>query len=209
MELGRVLSEFKFAYSILLIAFDLEEEQLLGSFSFVNEGGLMPEDSVIGYINMDMIGYTRSDVNTQLIPDNFDKDFPVAYEFVKRNEFRGDFVVEISNKRSRHLVEAFERAAQEFVPNLKFTRLEVAGNGESTRDLRFSDHSSFWDAGYSAISLGDGANTRNPHYHSSEDKLLDLDYVFMQNIAKAVFFSTLDLAKVQEQKTVCVLLNQQ
>ena len=203
LEIARILSRYEPETSIVFIAFDLEEEQMLGSEAFVNFGGIQPTDSIIGYINMDMIGYRRLDKNTQLIPDDFEKIFPKAYKYVKLNQFRGDFMVKISNIKSSILSQAYEHAAATYVPELKIVSVEVEGNGERTGDLRFSDHSSFWDAGISAISLGDGANTRNPHYHSSEDKLDDLDFEFIGLITKATTAAVAEIANISRTETVC------
>jgi hypothetical protein len=40
----------------------------------------------------------------------------------------------------------------------------------------FSDHSSFWDFGYSAFMITDTAFYRNPHYHTAGDEADTLDY---------------------------------
>jgi hypothetical protein len=203
LEISRVLSAYSFEASIVFVAFDLEEDESVGSYAFVNFGGLHPTDSVIGCINMDMIGYRRLDKNTQTIPDNFERLFSKAYEQVKRNQFRGDFMVKISNVQSSSLSQTYDDVVATYVPTLKVISLEVEGNGEKTKDLRVSDHSSFWDAGIPAISLGDGANTRNPHYHSTEDKLDDVDFDFLYLITKATAGTVAEIAKIRSVETLC------
>ena len=57
---------------------------------------------------------------------------------------------------------------------------------ESIRDIRRSDHSSYWDAGYPALMLTDTSYLRNPHYHEPTDTPATLDYDRMAEVAIGV-----------------------
>ena len=49
-------------------------------------------------------------------------------------------------------------------------------------DVRLSDHSSFWDAGYPALMITDTSFYRNPHYHRPTDTPDTLDYPFLAKV---------------------------
>ena len=59
-------------------------------------------------------------------------------------------------------------------------------NGWLVPDTRLSDNASFWDEGYPALLLTDGAETRNPNYHTASDTLATLDLAFATDVARAV-----------------------
>jgi hypothetical protein len=54
--------------------------------------------------------------------------------------------------------------------------LPVPFQGRQLPDVRLSDHSPFWDAGYNAVMLTDTSFMRNPYYHQSSDTL-DLPFL--------------------------------
>jgi hypothetical protein len=54
--------------------------------------------------------------------------------------------------------------------------LPVPFQGRQLPDVRLSDHSPFWDAGFNAVMLTDTSFMRNPHYHQSSDTL-DLPFL--------------------------------
>ena len=49
-----------------------------------------------------------------------------------------------------------------------------------------SDHAWFWFKGIPALMITDGAEFRNPYYHSPEDKSEYLDFGFMRKVVQAV-----------------------
>ena len=207
LELIRIMAPMEFEHTLVFVGLDLEEEGHMGSEAFVDDGGVRGKDEVIGYINFDMIGYYSEAEGSQLVPMVFEQQFPEVTKAVQADGSRGDFVVNIANTRSAHLAEAFEEATRQSVPGLKVHTLTVEGNGKQLSDLRGGDHSSFWDGGYPAISIGDGADTRNPHYHSSEDKLEDLNFEFMTDVTKAALATVIQLAKPLQIRRECKTLD--
>jgi hypothetical protein len=85
---------------------------------------------------------------------------------------RGDFIGFIGNLGSRGLVResigAFRRHAR--FPS------EGAALPQGVEGVAWSDHWSFWQAGYPAIMVTDTAFLRYPHYHSPQDTPDRLDY---------------------------------
>ena len=51
----------------------------------------------------------------------------------------------------------------------------------------FSDHSSYWDAGFSAVMVTDTAFYRNPHYHRAGDTAERLDALAMAKVVQGIF----------------------
>lgn len=59
----------------------------------------------------------------------------------------------------------------------------------------FSDHQSYWNAGYSAVMITDTAFFRNRNYHSAEDTAEKLDYKRMAMVVEGVHAAVRELAK--------------
>jgi hypothetical protein len=51
----------------------------------------------------------------------------------------------------------------------------------------FSDHSSYWDEGFTAVMITDTAFYRNPNYHQAGDTVDTLDYVRMAQVVQGIF----------------------
>ena len=71
----------------------------------------------------------------------------------------------------------------------------VAGTGIATPDLLRSDHAPFWTSGIPALMLTDGADYRNPHYHTPGDTIGTLNSQFLYRNIKAVISTLATLAK--------------
>jgi len=209
MEAARILSKYNFKRTIKFICFDLEELGFLGSKLYVFGGGIQPMDSVIAAVNYDMIGFYSSTPNSQYIPEGFDYLFPNAYKKVSENEFRGDFVLTTANSTSSALNNTFSMSSSKYVPELSIVPLNIPGNGFNIGTLAESDHAMFWAADYPSILVGDGANTRNPHYHSPTDEMHLLNYEFMANIVKATIATVANLGEIQHTsiKKISIAVN--
>lgn len=194
LEAAAVLSDFHFSNSLRYINFDLEEEGLIGSIHHVLSR-VEPWEDYAGLLNMEMIGYKDDAPNTQSLPAGFNILFPAAYQAVASDSFRGNFLTNVANTASDPLRLAFDSCAAAYVPDLRVISLAVAGNGIIAPDLRRSDHAPFWDGGYQALMLTDGANLRNPYYHTAGDTLGTLDLSFLVQNVKAV---TATLAKMAQ-----------
>ncbi|MFK7922579.1 MAG: M28 family peptidase [Bacteroidia bacterium] len=194
LEAARVLSPYLSENSIRYLAFDLEEDGLLGSFAYVNNGGLPAGDNVLGVLNLEMIGYYDTAPNTQTFPAGFNLLFPAVYNAVAADSFRGNFITNIANQASNTLMNAFENAANQYVPNLKVVSAAVPGNGQIAPDLRRSDHAIFWDAGIPALMLTDASEFRNPYYHTVNDTIGNLNMTFIRRVVQANVATLANLA---------------
>ena len=195
IEVARILSQVPCRKSIRYIGFAFEEQGLVGSNEYVNKGGIKSWEKIAGVLNMEMIGYFSNKINSQTVPAGFDLLFPAATADIAAQLYRGNFLIVAGNTASQPLITAFETAADTYVPELRTVSLAVPGNGQIAPDLRRSDHSRFWDAGYQALMLTDGAETRNKNYHTAKDVVDSLDLNFLSNNIRAVLATTVTLAE--------------
>jgi len=193
LEIARVLAPLQLTSAVEFIGFDLEEQSLLGSEAFV-PGGIQPDEKIAGVFNMDMIGYFSNQPFSQTLPQGFDIIFPDLYAELVANDFRANFIISTANTNSNSLLFLFDSMATQYVPDLLVGNISVPGNGTIIADSRRSDHAAFWDAGYKALHLSDGAETRNPYYHGPADTIGTLNFTFMHQITQAVAASLLHLS---------------
>lgn len=85
---------------------------------------------------------------------------------------RGNFVAFVGNLGSRRLVRAVVRAFREHAT----VRSEGAALPEFVAGVGWSDHESFWRAGYPALMVTDTAVYRDPNYHTARDLPDAIDY---------------------------------
>lgn len=195
IEVARILSQVPCRKSLRYIGFAFEEQGLIGSNEYVNKGGIKPWEKIAGVLNMEMIGYFSNKTNSQTVPAGFDLLFPAATADIAAQLYRGNFLIVTGNTASQPLINTFVDAADTYVPELRTVSLAVPGNGQIAPDLRRSDHSRFWDAGYQALMLTDGAETRNKNYHTSKDVIDSLSLTFLTNNIRAVLATAATLAE--------------
>ena len=190
LEVARVLAKTSLASTVRFIAFDNEENELLGSSQYAkslhNNGA-----KVIGMISLEMIAYTCKNCQTPFsdIPEKQCLD--VEPENIKA----GNFIGIIANSDSANMVAAFKNSAASFVSTLDIVSAVVGGNGNCFPSTRRSDHAPFWDQGYPALMITDTANFRNPNYHKSSDTLDTLDLDFATKVVKATLATVVTTVK--------------
>lgn len=209
LEIARILSQYNVSSSVNFIAFDLEEEGFLGSKQYVHHGGIGEGEQIEGVINFDMIAYYSNKPNSQHVPDDFDVLFPDVYQTLIKNDFKGDFVVNVANSKSDSLKMTFERCARKYVSELKVISLVAHGDGYYTPNLALSDHAVFWQANYRALHIGDGGESRNIYLNSSKDVMQNLNFTFMRNVVQATLATIAELAQVTHSTSSYCKLSQQ
>jgi len=195
LEAARVLSNYGFDKTIRFIGFDLEEEGLAGSTEYTGSGILLNEDTE-GVFNLEMIGYYDNSPNSQVFPVAFGTLFPEAQALVAADSFRGNFITNVSFEPMTAIGDAFHNASNTYVPDLKVIDLKHP-SGLIIPDLFRSDHASFWLVGISALMITDGANFRNPFYHTPADTKDKLDIDFFTNVVKATIATVAEMAGVR------------
>ena len=150
----RPLLDSATACCLQLVAYDLEEYGMIGSLIHARELKRTGQ-AVRGMISLEMLGYTDSRPGSQHIPDPIRHLYPDV----------GDFIGVCSNDDSLALLQTVAEGMKT-VPGLPVQCLAVPERGMAIMDVRLSDHSSFWDAGFPALMVTDTSFYRNPHYHS-------------------------------------------
>lgn len=194
LAVAQAFSNYHFLNNINFIGFDLEEVGLIGSQQYV-QTGILPQETIGGVLNLEMIGYYDEAPNTQQFPAGFNLLFPAAYNAVVADSLRGNFITNVANVASNPLKTAFDSCAAVYVPSLKVISIAVPGNGQIAPDLRRSDHSRFWDANIQALMLTNSSEFRNTRYHTPADSAQTLNYTFMQAVVKATAATLAQLAK--------------
>ncbi len=202
LEAMRVLSGYRFKKTIKFIGFDLEEAGLVGSTRYVQQG-IQPGEDIAGMLDFEMIGYYSEAENSQTFPAGFNLLYPTVYNEVAAEGFRGNFITNVGEvNNSVPLMDAFSNAAAAYVPELKVKSIAAPAAWQTfTPDLGRSDHAPFWVAGIPALMLTDGANFRNPNYHTPNDTLGSLNFTFMANVVKAAVATLAELAEIQHATT--------
>jgi Zn-dependent M28 family amino/carboxypeptidase len=144
-----------------------------------------------------MIGYYSEKPNTQIIPDGFDQIFPSVVADLAKDGNKGNFVISTSDARSQQFGERFVSIANKYVPALKVVSLLAVIDGQLIEALASSDHAAFWENGYQALHIGDGANTRNLYMHSKDDTISLINYEFASKIVKATIANIAEFASVR------------
>jgi Zn-dependent M28 family amino/carboxypeptidase len=180
LQVARQVRAMKLTRPVRFIAFNLEEENLLGSFAYT---ALLRKnrEAIHGAIVLECVGYASHQHNSQKIPPGV----PIAVPTT------GNFLAVIGNERSRDLTGSITQVMKSHLP---IVPLVVPDNGEKLPDTRRSDHTSFWERSFPAVMLTDTANFRNPHYHRSTDTLDTLSLDFIASVADGVTAAVMALA---------------
>ncbi|MFK8054831.1 MAG: M28 family peptidase [Saprospiraceae bacterium] len=204
LEAARVLAPYRFEKSLRFLGFDLEEAGLLGSVYFA-DNGLLGSEVVKGVFNMEMIGYYTDAPNSQTLPAGFEILYPDVQAALIADEFRGNYITNIGDQNSAALIAAYDAAAAQYVPGLKTVSFAAPAAWQSvTPDLGRSDHAPFWVQNIPALMLTDGANFRNPNYHTANDLVSTLDFTFMSNVVKALVGAVAEEAGVQHSTVATI-----
>ena len=165
LELAQEVANQPLKYPVRLVAFDLEEYGLLGSFAYAAQ--LKQEKQQLRLmISLEMLGYKDSSPNSQRYPADVLNYFYPS---------QGDFIALVGNLITIPDLIRFKQAIK---PHLPCQWLPVPNNGKLIQGTGFSDHSPFWLQGYKAIIVTDTAFLRNPHYHKPSDTITTLDPEF-------------------------------
>lgn len=149
LELASTLSQYTFGSTIRFIAFNAEEDGMLGSTDYVNNVVLANNENIVGMINLDMI-----------LRPGWDDDpcEPADLDITTDNSAYGQAW---ANK--------FIAAAGEYAPSLL-----IDSGGINTANFTASDQGSFITAGFAALMASENIATEiwggsNAYYHSAED----------------------------------------
>ena len=103
----------------------------------------------------------------------------------------GDFIALVANNDAAHLLPVLGR---DMGTDVCTKVLPVPLRGEQMPEVRLSDHSPFWDAGYNAVMVTETSFMRNPHYHQPTDTIEALDLPFLMAVINGLEFAIGKLA---------------
>jgi Zn-dependent M28 family amino/carboxypeptidase len=159
------------------VAFNREEEHLLGSSDFV--ASYLPRASFrVRCIHvLEMVGYAKGTPGSQQVPTGL----PIELSDV------GNFMGLLADAHSGKQMDLAAMQARTYVPELPVTGLEVERGFEKLFPvLARSDHVPFWAAKIPGLMWTDTAEFRNPNYHRSTDTSGTLDYDFLRRVTQVL-----------------------
>jgi hypothetical protein len=147
LEAARIMSQYQFESTIRFIAFNAEEDGLLGSKDYVDNHVLPNGENIVGMINLDLILRPGSDVNPQTVID-------------------AELEARRTHKSSWDWAGAYRQAAIDYVPSLVVDETIISG-------VSSSDNDSFLEAGFPAFLVIENSDPdwdeANPYIHDYED----------------------------------------
>jgi len=159
--------------SVGFVAFNAEEDGMLGSQDFVDRG--LAELQVRARLVhvLEMVGFCSRRPGSQTVPGGIPIRRPDA----------GDFLGLLANRKSRRELDGVIAAGASLGPPVVGLKLHL-GLERFFPVLHRSDHAPFWRAGIPALLWTDTAEFRNPNYHRATDLPDTLDYAFMRSVAE-------------------------
>jgi Zn-dependent M28 family amino/carboxypeptidase len=169
LELARIFATEPARHPLRLVAFDLEEYNLLGSSYYANELRQQRQPLRL-MISLEMLGYCDSSPGSQ--------QYPPGLSFFYPSE--GNFIALIGNLPTVPDLIHLSRNVRSVGISCQW--LLVGMRGLILPDARRSDHAPFWDNGYRAILVTDTAYLRNPHHHKPSDTINTLNLKFLTQV---------------------------
>lgn len=185
LELGRLLGKASLPMRVELVAYSTEEPPYFATphmGSAVHAAALAKAGAgVRAMISLEMIGYFSDEPGSQGYP------VPLLKLYYPG---RGDFITVVGSPRGAALTRRVKKAmsggplpvysitAPAFVPGIDY-----------------SDHASYWEAGFPAVMINDTAFYRNKLYHKPGDTADRLDYKRMAQVVDGALAAVLSLAR--------------
>lgn len=138
------------------------------------------EENIVVMFSLETIGYYSDEENSQAYP------FPLGFVYPST----GNFITFVGNVGSRALV---RDSISSFRKHAKFPSEGGALPGYLP-GVGWSDHWSFWKAGYQGVMVTDTAPFRYPHYHKLSDTPDKLNYERMAVVVEGLTQVVTDLA---------------
>ena len=172
LELARMLAGTTLSRTVRFVAFANEEAPFfygdeMGSNLYAARAQAQGE-RIEAMLSLETVGYYTDQPGSQQYPFPFSLFYPDT----------GNFIGFVGNLSSRPLV---RKAVAVFRASTAFPSEGVAAPS-GIEGVHWSDHWSFWEAGYPAIMVTDTAPFRYPYYHEASDTPQQLDYSGMARV---------------------------
>jgi Zn-dependent M28 family amino/carboxypeptidase len=163
------------ARTIKFVAFTNEEyfqaRDFMGSYQYAREARRRGEN-IVAMFSLETIGYYSDAPGSQHYPEPLSRFYPTT----------GNFIGFVGNLESQSLV---RRAIRIFRDTTPFPSEGVAAPG-AIPGIGWSDHWSFWEAGYPGVMITDTAPFRYQHYHTWQDTPDKLNYEHMARVTAGI-----------------------
>jgi hypothetical protein len=176
LELARAFRGWRPARTWRLVAFVNEEPPFFRSGEMGSQrhaaGARERGERIVAMYSLETIGWYSDAPGTQHYP------FPFSFFYPDR----GDFLAFVANFASRPLLHATLRAFREHgaFPSEGVTAPAFIPG------VDWSDHGSFWAAGYPALMVTDTALYRYPHYHTAADTPDKVDHERLARVVRGL-----------------------
>ena len=172
LELARLLAGTTLQRTVRFVAFATEEAPFfdgdeMGRNLYARRAHAQGE-RIEAMLSLETLGYYTDTPGSQRYPFPFSLFYPDT----------GNFIGFVGNLSSRPLV---RQAVGAFRASTAFPSEGVAAPS-GMEGVHWSDHWSFWEAGYPAIMVTDTAPFRYPHYHDATDTPEQLDYTGLARV---------------------------
>ena len=166
LELAQRFSERPQSRTIRFVAFVNEEPPFfktehMGSVVYANAAKVRG-NRVTAMLSLETMGYYSDEKGSQQYPGEIASLYPDV----------GNFIGFVANSASARLLLKARRAFERRTP----FPLQSAAAPDEVPGVGWSDHWSFWQAGYPAMMVTDTAPYRYPWYHTAEDTPDKIDY---------------------------------
>lgn len=179
---ARVCSLLKTAPPVAFVAFNREEDNLLGSRDFVSWLASQRELVIDEAHILEMVGFASDEPGTQRIPPGLPVKVPDT----------GNFLGLLANRASHETLDRLLSCASTYFPQFPVIGLRVTlGLEKYFPVLLRSDHAPFWAVKKPAIMWTDTSEFRNPYYHQPGDKPDTLNYAFLRKVTQLLVASVL------------------
>lgn len=170
IELARHWSAHSPRRPVWIVAFDQEEWGMLGSTALARELKASGQKLKL-MVSLEMLAYTCEKQN-----------YPHPAMRAIYGD-RGDYIAVVGNFGAASMLPGL---ASWMGRHVVTKVLPVPNAGRAIPDVRLSDHSPFWDAGYDAVMVTDTSFLRNPNYHQMSDTIDTLDLPFLANVTEGL-----------------------
>ena len=184
LEIARLLAGNSHARTLRLVAFANEEPPFfltrdMGSLMYAAHSRHRGEQ-IKAMLALETIGYYTDQPGSQHYPFPYNLFYPDT----------GNFIGFVGNLSSWRLV---RKSIAAFRDSTAFPSEGVAAPGWIP-GVGWSDHWSFWQAGYPAIMITDTAFYRYQHYHAATDTPEKLDYPSLARVTRGLVDVAVELA---------------
>jgi Zn-dependent M28 family amino/carboxypeptidase len=183
---AKLCAEFLPDLPVVFVAFNCEEDGLLGSSDWVERFLPTAGYRVACAHVLEMVGYASSLPGSQKVPPGLPLKMPD----------RGDFIGLLTNRKGAGAMKQALQTIRTERPQLPAYGVEVLlGLEKYFPVLHRSDHAPFWKAGIPSIMWTDTSEFRNPHYHQASDQPDTLNYEFLTQVTQALTACVLEQVK--------------